>query len=122
MEQRNFNLTMATLVGLLLLSSSPLGAMLGLFLGFAVAMFVAPMLWMLASALGTDLNTIMRPTLITVGVLYLTYGLFMVGLTASALRKGDMRAARLNMATLAFVAVIPLILYLSSEALVDAWP
>lgn len=122
MEQGKFNLSVGAAIGLLLLSSSPLGAMLGLFLGFTVALFVAPMLWMLASALGTDLNTIMQPALWTLGTAYGAAALFVLGLLVAAIRRGDMPAARLHFATLAWIIAVPAILYLSSEALVKAWP
>ena len=122
MEQGRFNLTIAGLVGLLLLAGSPLGAMLGLFLAFTVAFFVAPFLWMLAGALGTDLNTIMQPALITLGVLYGAWALAVVGMLVATIRRGDMHMARMHIATLAFIAAAPFILWLSSEALVDAWP
>lgn len=122
MEQGRFNFTIAGLVGLLMLASSSLGAMLGLFLAFTVALFVAPMLWMLASALGTDLNTIMHPTLVTLGVAYGAWALAVLGLLVAAIRRGDMNKARKHIATIAFLAATPYILWLSSEALVDAWP
>lgn len=122
MEQGKFTFTIAGLVGLLLLASSPLGAMLGLFLAFTVALFVAPLLWMLAGALGTDLNTIMQPTLITLGVLYGAWALAVVAMLVVAIRRDDMDRARLHAATLAFIVAAPFILWLSSEALVDAWP
>ncbi|WP_066530722.1 hypothetical protein [Erythrobacter sp. CCH5-A1] len=122
MEQGKFNLSIAGLVGLLMLASSPLGAMLGLFLAFTVAFFVAPFLWMLAGALGTDLNTIMQPALITLGVLYGAWALAVVAMLVTAIRNGNMPAARLHIATLAWLAAVPLILWLSSEALVKAWP
>lgn len=122
MEQRRFNLTMAGLLGLVLLSSSPLGAMLGLFLGLTVALFVGPIMWMLASALGTDLEVVMRPILIALGV---GFGVFVFAVLAklvAALRRADDYAARRHAATLAFLVAVPAILWLSSQALVDAWP
>ena len=122
MEQGKFNLTIAGLVGLVLLASSPLGAMLGLFLAFTVALFIAPMLWMVAGALGTDLTTIMTPALYTFGVLYGAWALAVVGMLVTAVRRGDMHTARRHIATLAFLAATPFILWLSPEALVDAWP
>ncbi len=122
MEQGRFNFSVGAAIGLLLLSSSPLGAMVGLFLAFTVALFIAPMLWMLAGALGTDLNTIMQPMLWTLGIAYGAFALALVGLLVAAIRRGDMSAARLRFATLAWIIAIPAILYLSSEALVDAWP
>lgn len=122
MEQGKFNVTIAGLVGLLLLATSPLGAMLGFFLAVTVAFFVAPALWMVATALGTDLNTILTPTLVTLGVLYGAWALAVVGMLVAAIRRGDMHMARMHIATLATIAAMPLILWLSSEALVDAWP
>jgi len=122
MEQGKFTLTIAGLVGLLLLATSPLGAMMGFLLGVTVAFFVAPFLWMLAGALGTDLNTIMQPTMITLGVLYGAWALAVVAMLVAALRSSDMNRARLHAATLAFIVAAPLTLWLSAEALVDAWP
>jgi len=122
MEQGKFNLSVGAAIGLLLLSSSPLGAMLGLFLAFTVALFIAPMLWMLASALGTDLDTIMQPTLWTLGIAYGAFALTVAGLLIAAIRRGDMSTARLRFATLAWIIAVPAILDLSSEALVKAWP
>ncbi|TAD78098.1 MAG: hypothetical protein EAY70_07310 [Sphingomonadales bacterium] len=122
MEQRRFNLTMATLVGLLLLSTSPLGAMLGLLLAFTVGLFVAPIMWIMAESLGTDLDSIMRPALISLGVAFAAGLLTVTGLLVAAIRRGDAHAARRHIATLAVMAAVPAILWLSSEALADAWP
>lgn len=122
MEQGKFTLTIAGLVGLLLLATSPLGAMMGFLLGVMVAFFLAPALWMLATALGTDLNTVMQPALTTLGVLYGAWALAVVAMLVAALRSSDMNRARLHAATLAFIVAAPLTLWLSAEALVDAWP
>ena len=81
--------------------------MLGLFLAFTVALFIAPMLWMLAGALGTDFNTITRPTLWTLGIAYGAFALAVAGLLVAAIRRGDMSAARLRIATLAWMIAIP---------------
>jgi heme/copper-type cytochrome/quinol oxidase subunit 4 len=122
MEQRAFKLTIAALVGLTLVSASPMGAMIGFMLGIAVAFFAVPVLWMVASALGSDLETIMVPALITVALIGIVFSAVMIARLAAASRAGDAAAVRQYLAVLTAIVLIPASMWLSSQALVDAWP
>lgn len=124
MGRRGFKFTIAAITALVLLSTLPFpGALIGFICGIAVAFFLAPTTFLLQGALNWA-GLPSSPTAILCALAAL-YGLgVLVALNRARLHKaaGHADGARTEAARGLFLAALPLVAWLSSQALTRAWP
>lgn len=118
MSQRAFLIRMAVIGALILLAASSVGAIFGFFIAIAIAFFLAPLAWAINLATGIPFETVAT----AVGVIYALAALA-VGVTAALLwRAGDFDRARRVASRFAILIALPLIGWLSMNAMMRAWP
>jgi hypothetical protein len=124
MGPRAFKFTIAAITALVLLSTLAFpGALIGFICGIAVAFFLAPATFLLQGALNWA-GLPMSPTPIFYALAAL-YGLgVLVVLNRARLHRaaGHPDGARAETARGLFLAVLPLVAWLSGQALTLAWP
>ena len=124
MSARAFKIALALLAVLVLLSSTTfLGTMLGFFFGIAVAFFIAPLTFLL-EAIARAAGTPIAFHRIVYGLAAL-YGLAVLFAACQAYRasaQSDAAAFRLTAMRAILLAALPLVAWLSSRALIRAWP
>ncbi|HEY8566212.1 MAG TPA: hypothetical protein VIL65_11975 [Beijerinckiaceae bacterium] len=124
MSVRAFKIALALIAALVLLSATAFpGAMIGFMCAIAIAFFLAPLTFAIA-AIGDAVGRPIALTSIVVALIAL-YGmavLFAAQRAWSLQRSGDLAAARLVTAKVALFAALPLVAWLSSQALKQAWP
>lgn len=113
----------AALALAVLLSAAPFpGAVVGFLVGVTLAFFVAPPSMIVASFLqGLGVPVTVRHILIAVVACYGLAALAIFGLACNAWRRETPDAARALTLGAAAMAALPLIVWLSSRALVAAW-
>ncbi|QGP79499.1 hypothetical protein [Sphingobium sp. CAP-1] len=124
MSQMRFQLSVFAIIAALCLSASPgVGAIIGLFFGFGIAFFVAGPSFMAAGIL-RDLGIPVDDKMMGV-LLLLLYAAMTMGLAYAAWRareRGDADRARLHGAKAILFGTLPIMGWLSVQALADAWP
>ena len=124
MSRTAFRVAIFLVVALVLLSSMNFpGALIGFFCGVAVAFFISPLTFLLqgiARAAGFEIAfeqvVVVLPTLYGVAVLAAVYQI------RQPYAAGDERTTRSLTFRALVLAVLPLVAWLSSQALMRAWP
>lgn len=123
MTRKAFVVSLVLIAGLIALSATPgIGAIVGLFFGFTIAFFVAPLAFGLQWAIDLAGVSIKLEQLLHLLILF--YGCCVVFALYRAYRSfstGDRDKARLTGAKAALFAALPLAAYLSMDALAKAW-
>jgi hypothetical protein len=124
MSERAFRFWLVAIGVAGFLSALPFpGAMMGFFVGVAIAFFVAGPLMLLLAALERSGVTISLPTVLYGAAgLYAAATLVALWLAFKAWSGEDRFVARLKAMRAILLIALPLIAYLASQALVDAWP
>lgn len=124
MGERGFRYSMLGLLAAVLLSSTSFpGALIGFMFGVAIAFFVAGPSFLAAAAL-QQVGMPITPKGVAL-ILIAIYGLMFVAALSKALRAGTITTnseTRLAWFRVALLGALPMIGWLSSQALVRAWP
>lgn len=124
MSETRFRLSIIAIFIMLCLSAAPgIGAIIGLFFGFGIAFFVAGPSFMVAGMLRSGGIPLDDKDVAT--FLIMLYVLMVIGLVYAAWRawaSGAGDRARLFGAKAMLFGALPLMGWLSLQALVDAWP
>lgn len=119
-----FKLSILAIVAALSLSASPgIGAIIGLFFGFGIAFFVAGPSFMIAGTLrgaGLPLND--KDVAVILILLYVAMVLGLAYVAWQAWDRSDMDRARLYVVKATLFTALPVMGWLSIQALADAWP
>lgn len=124
MNARSFKIALAVLAGLVLLSGTSFpGAMIGFLFGIAVAFFIAPLTFLLeAVARAVGLSLTAHQIAYGLAALYGSVVLLAIRETYRAGARGDAAVVRLMALRALVLVVLPLMAWLSSRALLRAWP
>ena len=124
MGQRAFIILLILLAVLVGLSATHfLGAMIGFFFGIAVAFFIAGPAMLIGQALEKAGMPVSGTTALwTLGGLYGLLILLAAFQTWRRVQRGDMDEARASGLRMALLVALPLIAWLSVNAMKDAWP
>jgi hypothetical protein len=124
MSARAFSLSIAGLVALLLAASAPFpGALIGFFLGIAVAFFVAPFSFLGAKALTSiGIAASYKDVAMALIAAYVLLALVAAWRAWRSWSRDGAETARLLTLHALILAFLPAIAWLSSQALVRAWP
>lgn len=122
MSARTFKICLALLALLIVVSSATFpGAIIGFLFGITVAFFIAPLTFLLeAAARDAGVSLAFHDIVYGLAALYGLAVLLVAGETYRA--RGDAAAMRLAAAKTLLLVTLPLIAWLSSQALVRAWP
>lgn len=119
MTEKGFRFCLLSMAIVLLSSSTEFpGAMIGFFCGIAVAFFVAGPTFLVASALGVDGRLILYGLIAA----YAALTLFLVLMALRSWRNQTKDVARLLSIRAGLFLMMPPVFFLSSQALVRAWP
>lgn len=123
MSRTAFQIGLSLVVLLVLLSTTSVpGALIGVLCGVAAAFFVAPLTFLLQGvAKAVGLTVALEHVAVALVTLYGAAVLVAVHQIWRPFTAGDSRTARLLTLRAVFLAALPLVVWLSSQALVRAW-
>ncbi|HVJ01362.1 MAG TPA: hypothetical protein VM662_04215 [Sphingomonas sp.] len=124
MSERSFRWALIAISAMILLSIPTMpGAIIGVFFGFGLAFFVAGPGWIISGALQKHgYAASFEEVMIALAAIYGGIVVAMGALAAMGWRSGNKELGRLLAAKTALFAALPIMAWLSMNAMADAWP
>ena len=123
MSERSFRWALVAITAMILLSVPTMpSAIIGIFFGFGIAFFAAAPCWMISGALQKNgYAASFENVMVVLGALYVLIVVVMGARAWNAWRSGKNEVARLLAAKATLFAALPLMAYLSMNAMSRAW-